>query len=148
MKRTYKRDRPWIFLLGAFTERAPANAVPAGCLFVTTRSAWVGIVRRSPPQTNAMPPSNASDSDADPMLLVGTSTRPTKRRRIESPEVIESSDVDEREEMASTKPDYWNRVLATSKPRRMSAMDDDMIEENEPNASALVSGSGWFDVIA
>lgn len=67
------------------------------------------------------------DSDDDPLLLV-PSDRPRKRRRVESSpsqEIVESSDVEEREAIAATSPSYWRRLDTTrAQTLRWSDLDD------------------------
>lgn len=67
------------------------------------------------------------ESDDDPLLLV-PSDRPLKRRRIESSpdeEIVESSDAEEREEIAATSPSYWRRLdVKHAQSLRQSGVED------------------------
>lgn len=51
-----------------------------------------------------------ADSDEDPLLLHSPAPKRRRVRDVSSPEVIESSDADEREEEAALKPGYWEAV--------------------------------------
>ncbi|KAG8878846.1 hypothetical protein FRB97_002173 [Tulasnella sp. 331] len=64
-----------------------------------------------------------SDSDEDPLLLISSSFRPNKRRRIEplrdQEEVVETSDAEEREELAAAQPSYWASYVASRQPSNL-----------------------------
>ncbi|KAG9026890.1 hypothetical protein FRB95_008343 [Tulasnella sp. JGI-2019a] len=63
-----------------------------------------------------MSSTHGSESDEDPLLFEASIHRPNKRRRIESSpvkEVIETSDDDEREQLAAQQPSYWTTYAAS-----------------------------------